>query len=140
MDIRQLSPRYFVSPQITPSDMPALCEAGITHILCNRPDAEVPPSHCAAAIEAAAKAAGLSFATQPLTHQTMVPDVIATNRALGFETDQVVLAYCASGTRSTIAWALGQAGQMTPDAIITAARGGGYDIENMRPVLAHPFA
>lgn len=140
MDIRQLTPRYYVSPQIEPGDMSALKAAGITHILCNRPDAEVPPSHSAATMQAAAKAAGISFAVQPLTHQTMVPDVIATNRALGAETDHVVLAYCASGTRSTIAWALGQAGQMTPDAIIAAARSGGYDIENMRQVLAQPFS
>ena len=140
MDIRQLTPRYFVSPQIEPGDMPALREAGITRILCNRPDVEVPPSQNAVAIEAAAKSAGLSFAVQPLTHQTFVPEVIATNRALGVESDDVVLAYCASGTRSTIAWALGQAGQMTPDAIIDAARAGGYDIENMRQVLGQPFA
>ena len=139
MDIRQLTPRYYVAPQISPGDMGALSEVGITHILCNRPDAEVPPSHSAAAIEAAATAAGLSFALQPLTHQSMVPDVIAANRAMGADTDQVVLAYCASGTRSTIAWALGQAGEMDPDAIISAARSGGYDIENMRQVLAQPF-
>ncbi len=140
MDIRQLTPRYFVSPQIAPDDMPALVAAGITHILCNRPDAEVPPSHSASAIEAAATAAGLGFANQPLTHQTMVPDVIATNRALGADTDQVVLAYCASGTRSTIAWALGQAGTLPSDDIITTARNAGYDIENMRQVLQNPFS
>lgn len=119
--------------------MPALSAVGITHILCNRPDAEVPSSHRATAIEAAAKEAGLSFADQPLTHESMVPDVIATNRALGADTDHVVLAYCASGTRSTIAWALGQAGQMSCDDIITTARNGGYDIENMRQILEHPF-
>lgn len=139
MDIRQLTPRYFVSPQIDPGDMPALSEAGITRILCNRPDAEVPPSHSAAAIEAAATTAGLHFGAQPLTHQTFVPEVIASNRALGVDTGDVVLAYCASGTRSTIAWALGQAGQMTPDDIIATARTAGYDIENMRQVLAQPF-
>ena len=139
MDIRQLTPRYFVGPQIDPGDMPALAEAGITRILCNRPDTEVPPNQSATAIEAAATAAGISFAVQPLTHQTFVPEVIASNRALGVDTGDVVLAYCASGTRSTIAWALGQAGQMTPDDIITTARAAGYDIENMRQVLAEPF-
>ncbi|MFC6643203.1 TIGR01244 family sulfur transferase [Sulfitobacter profundi] len=97
---------------------------GITRILCNRPDAEVPPSHQAAAMREAAEAAGIAFAEQPLTHQTMTPDVIANNRALGVETDDTVLAYCASGTRSTIAWALGQAGEMDSDAIIEAARQG----------------
>lgn len=139
MDIRQITPRYFVSPQIDPSDMDALRSAGITRILCNRPDGEVPPSHQAAAIRAAAEAAGLSFAEQPLTHQTMVPDVIATNRSLGADTDEVVLAYCASGTRSTIAWALGQAGTLPADEIIAAAQSGGYDLSNIRPALDHPF-
>jgi uncharacterized protein (TIGR01244 family) len=139
MDIRQLTPRYFVSPQIAADDIAALAEAGITRILCNRPDAEVPPSHSAAAIRAAAAAAGLSVSEQPLTHQTMVPDVIANNRALGVETGDVVLAYCASGTRSTIAWALGQAGDMDADEIVQTAQAGGYDLAGMRQALAQRF-
>ena len=69
----------------------------------------------------------------------MVPDVIAQNRALGADTQDVVLAYCASGTRSTIAWALGQAGVVDGDAIVAAARNGGYDISNIRPALDAPF-
>ncbi len=139
MDIRQLTPRYFVSPQIAPLDIPALKEAGITRILCNRPDAEVPPSHQSDSIRAAAEAAGLHFAAQPLTHQTMIPDVIAENTAKGLDTDDVVLAYCASGTRSTIAWALAQAGKMPAEHIINTAANAGYDCRNMQQVLKKPF-
>lgn len=135
MDIRQITPRFFAAPQIDPGDMPALATAGFTLILCNRPDAEVPPSHQAAAIKAAAEAAGIAFAQQPLTHQTMTPDVIAHNRALAEAANGKVLAYCASGTRSTIAWALGEAGSRPVDDIIAAARAGGYDLENLRPTL-----
>lgn len=139
MDIRQLTPTYFVSPQISPDDMDALSAAGITVILCNRPDAEVPPSHSAAAIRAAAEAAGLTFAEVPLTHQSMVPEVIAENRAMGADTDGVVLAYCASGTRSTIAWALGQAGTLPAEEIISSAAKGGYDLRNMQQALGQSF-
>ena len=139
MEPRQLAPRYFVSPQIAPEDIPALKSSGITLILCNRPDTEVPPSHQAESIRRAAEAAGLTFAEQPLTHQTMTPEVIARNRALGAETAETVLAYCASGTRSTIAWALGQAGEMEPDDIVDAAREAGYDIANIAPALRQPF-
>ncbi|MGB7243002.1 MAG: TIGR01244 family sulfur transferase [Sulfitobacter sp.] len=135
MDIRQITPHFFAAPQIDPSDMPDLANAGISLIICNRPDAEVPPSHQAAAMEAAATAAGLSFAVQELTHQTMTPDVIAHNRALCATTTGPILAYCASGTRSTIAWALGEAGHRSTDEIITAARSGGYDLEYLRPTL-----
>lgn len=139
MDLRQLTPRFYVSPQISAEDMPAICATGITAIVCNRPDPEVPESHCADAMRTAAEAAGLRFEVQPLTHQSMVPDVIAANRALGAATDDVVLAYCASGTRSCIAWALGAAGSMEPDEIIAAARDAGYDLGNMRAVLSQDF-
>lgn len=135
MDIRQLTPTYFVAPQISCDMMAGLKEAGITCILCNRPDFEVPSSHSAAAIEAAAVAAGLTFVSQPLTHQTMTEEVIAHNCAIGAESGEVVLAYCASGTRSTIAWALGQAGKMSADDILQSVRQGGYDLEQMRPYL-----
>jgi uncharacterized protein (TIGR01244 family) len=139
MNMNQITPRFYAAPQIDPTDMAAIAEAGITLILCNRPDEEVPPSHQHAAIKAAAEAAGLSFAFQPLTHQTMTPDVIAHNREIGVAKDETVLAYCASGTRSTIAWALGQAGQQPADELITAARAGGYDISNMRGVLSATY-
>ena len=140
MELRQLTPRYFVSPQIDPSDMDALKAAGISLILCNRPDAEVPSSHSAAEMQKAAEAAGLRFAVQPLTHQTMVPDVIAANRSLGAETPETTLAYCASGTRSCIAWALGQAGTLPADEIVAAGSAAGYDLSNIRHVLDRPFA
>lgn len=139
MDLRKLTPRYFVSPQISVEDVPAIAAAGITCVLCNRPDEEIPPSHGADAIRTAVEAAGLRFALQPLTHQSMVPDVIAQNRALGADTDDVVLAYCASGTRSCIAWALGQAGTMEANDIVAAGRSGGYDLSNVQHVLGEPF-
>ncbi|KEJ90179.1 TIGR01244 family sulfur transferase [Sulfitobacter donghicola] len=135
MDIRQITPRYFVAPQISPDQMAALKEAGITRILCNRPDEEVPPTLSAAAMQAAALEAGLEFAVQPLTHATMNEEVVAHNRSIGAEQDGVTLAYCASGTRSSIAWALGQAGKQSADDILAATHAAGYDLENIRPYL-----
>ena len=139
MDIRKLSDRYYVSPQISVEDIPNIAAAGVTCIICNRPDVEVPHSHCADAIQEAAEAAGLRFEVVPLTHQSMIPDIIARNRALGADTDDVVLAYCASGTRSCIAWALGQAGTLPADEIVEAARDGGYDLRNIQHALTQPF-
>ena len=59
MNIRQLTPRYNVSPQIDPGDMEDLRDAGITRILCNRPDGEGADQPSFAEIDAAAKAAGI---------------------------------------------------------------------------------
>ena len=82
MELRQVTPRYFVSPQISPEDVATLKDAGFTHVICNRPDEEIPASHHADVIGAAAEAAGLIFVVNPLTHQTMTPDRMALQRLL----------------------------------------------------------
>lgn len=135
MDFRQITDRYFVSPQLDPADMAAVAEAGFTTVICNRPDPEVPATHQAAAMRQAAEAAGLAFHVLPLTHQTFTPENVGRQRAITDEADGRVLAYCASGTRSTIAWALGQAGERDVEEILSAARAGGYDLSGIRPAL-----
>lgn len=133
--MRQITSTYFVSPQLDPSEFPAIAAAGVTTIIDNRPDAEIPPSHQSDAMRKAAEDAGLKFVEMPLTHQTFTPDRIAAQRDAIEQSDGPCLAYCASGTRSTIAWALGQAGRMPTDDIIAAAASAGYDLENIRPTL-----
>ena len=135
MQARQLSPRYQVSPQIAVEDIPAIAAEGITTIICNRPDAEVPPSHQAEAIGTAARAAGLTFEVLELTHQTMTPENVAKQRALIDTADGPVLAYCASGTRCSVVWALGQAGDMATDDILAATANAGYQLDGLRPTL-----
>ncbi|SIT82515.1 TIGR01244 family protein [Yoonia rosea] len=135
MDIRQISPTYAVTPQIAVEDIPAIAEAGFQTIICNRPDAEIPPSHHASVIEAAAKAAGLNFVINEVTHQTLNMDMVAAQKAAMDASSGPTLAYCASGTRSTIVWALGQASEMSADDILSAASAAGYDLGGMRPQL-----
>ena len=135
MDTRQITPRFIAAPQISPLDMPQIAASGVTRVVCNRPDAEVPPDYRAAPMQTAAEAAGLEFFVQPLTHQSMTPEVIARNWALLTGCEGPVLAYCASGTRSTIAWALAAASEMDIDEVLSAARAGGYDLSNLRPAL-----
>lgn len=135
MDIRQITPRYAVSPQIDPEDIAAIKAAGFTTIICNRPDAEISPSHHAAVIAEAATAAGLAFHVLPLTHQTMTPDRVAEQRALIEAATGPVLAYCASGTRSSVVWSLGQAGHLPVDEIMQATSRAGYDLSGLRPQL-----
>ncbi|GIT85574.1 MULTISPECIES: TIGR01244 family sulfur transferase [Roseobacter] len=135
MDIREVTPKFSVAPQISPDQMHDLVAAGFKRVLCNRPDAEVPVSHQAAAMEAAAKQAGLEFFACPLTHVSMTPDIIAKNHDLIDGCDGPVIAYCASGTRSTIAWALAATKSMSVDDVLSAARAAGYELGNLRPTL-----
>jgi uncharacterized protein (TIGR01244 family) len=135
MDIRQISPTYAVSPQIAVTDIPAIAEAGFKTIICNRPDAEVPPSHYSSVMEAAATAAGLDFVINPVTHQTLNMDMVKAQKEGMDHSGGPTLAYCASGTRSSIVWALGQAGEMSADSILAATSAAGYDLGGLRPQL-----
>jgi uncharacterized protein (TIGR01244 family) len=135
MQFRRLSPRYHVSPQIAPEDLPAIAAAGFATVICNRPDTEVPASHQADAIDRAVRAAGLRFEVLELTHQTMTQQNIARQQEIIAASEGPVLAYCASGTRSSVIWALGQAGRMTADDILATTTAAGYQLEGLRPTL-----
>lgn len=132
MDLRQLAPGFFAAPQLEPSDMGALAEQGVTTVICNRPEGEVPPSLQAAAMQLAAEAAGLSFVFNPITMGAMTMDNVEEQAEAIAGSDGAVVAYCASGTRSAIIWALAQAGQMSTDEILAATASGGYQLDGLR--------
>lgn len=132
MEIRQISPSYAVSPQIDPSDLPQIAAAGFKAIICNRPDAEIPPSHQAEAMQIAAQAAGLKFTYIPVTHQGLNMEMVNGQAASMEAAGGAVLAYCASGTRSSIVWSLSQAGKLPTDEIIAATAAAGYELGGMR--------
>ena len=135
MQAREITPRYAVSPQISVEDIPAIAEAGFKLVICNRPDGEVPPSHQAATIRAAAEAAGLAFEELPLTHQTMTPENVARQKALFEGAEGQVLAYCASGTCSSVVWALGHAADLGADEVLAKTAAAGYALDGLRPAL-----
>lgn len=135
MDIREITPRYSVSPQIDPMDLAAIKAAGFTKVICNRPDVENPPSHQSEAMAKAAEAAGIDFFVLPLTHQTMTPENIAAQMQAVESAEGPVLAYCASGTRCSVIWSLGQMGKMPVDEILTTTMRAGYDLSGLRTRL-----
>jgi uncharacterized protein (TIGR01244 family) len=124
-----------VSPQIDPEDLPAIAAAGFTTVINNRPCAEIPPHLQNDAMKSAAEAAGLSFVTLPVTHATLTMATVSAQDDACTAASGPVLAYCASGTRCTIVWALGQAGKMDTDAIVRTAADNGYDLSQMRGQL-----
>ena len=102
-------------------------------VVCNRPDGEIPHELQAAVMRAAVEAAGLAFVDNPVTHPTMTPErIVAQAEAMA---RGPTLAYCASGTRSSILWALAVAPDLGADAAIEAAGRAGYDLAGLRARL-----
>ncbi len=135
MNINQVTKDYAVSGQIVPADLVEIAAAGFTSVICNRPDSEISSDLHAQFIEPEAKRLGLHFVINPISNQGLLMENLRLQAKAIEESNGPVFAYCRSGTRSTICWALVQADRMPVDQIIAAAAHAGYQIENMRPQI-----
>lgn len=134
---RQLTETLYVSPQISVDDIAEARALGVTMVINNRPDDEDAGQPSGAAIEAAAKAAGMGYAAVPVTHGGFAPwQMDGMGAALDEAKDGKVLAYCRSGTRSTLLWALtrARAGD-SYDALAEKAAAAGYDLASVREIM-----
>lgn len=134
---RQLTDSIFVSPQISLADVTQAKALGVTMIINNRPDDEEPGQVSGAQIEAEAQAAGIAYAAVPVTHGGFAPwQLDGMAEALAKAGDGKILAYCRSGTRSTLLWALtrARAGDNC-DTLAETAAAAGYDLAPVRQIM-----
>jgi uncharacterized protein (TIGR01244 family) len=135
-DFRQLTENVLVSPQLALEDIPAAAALGVGLIVNNRPDGEEPSAPQGDEIAAAAAAAGMNYVAIPIGHAGFSePQVNAMIDALE-QAEGPILAYCRSGTRSTLLWALAAAKQgVEPDDIARTAAQAGYDVSPIRAMI-----
>ncbi len=135
-DFKQLSDSFWASPQIDTADVERARAEGFTHIVCNRPDDEAPGQPSAADIAAAAESCGMGFTSVPVGSAGFsLPQVDAMQDALD-KGGGKVLAYCRSGTRSTLLWALAQAkGGADLEDIDRRAAAAGYNTAAIHPTM-----
>jgi len=136
MDIRAITPDYAVSPQIEPQDLPAIKAAGYVTVIDNRPDGEIPPHLHADTMRKAAEALGLTFVANPVIGGAMTMDNVAAQGAAIAASPGPVFAYCASGNRSSVVWALSQAGKRPVDELVGLPARFGYQLDHLRPQIA----
>jgi uncharacterized protein (TIGR01244 family) len=133
---RKINDQIYVSPQIDLDDISEAVRLGVSLIVNNRPEGESDDQIPGAEIAAAARAAGLDYLAIPITHAGFSePQVKAMAEALA-GADGQVLAYCRSGTRSTLLWALAEASRGgDADALTNMAAKAGYDVSPIRPLM-----
>ena len=135
MEIRRLTDDYAVSPQIAPEDAAAIRAAGFVAVICNRPDPEIPPGLHASRVRAAVEAAGMAFIDNPIISGGMTAENVAAQARAMAAAGGPVFAYCASGNRSSVVWALAHAGKHPADDLIGIPARFGYNLEHLRPTL-----
>ena len=90
-----------VAGQLTPEAMAWAASAGFRSVINNRPDFEGGPGQpTSAAIESAARQAGLAYAYLPVASAMQTPEQIAAFAALLASMPRPILAFCRSGARS----------------------------------------
>jgi len=131
-----LAEGLFVSPQISPADVETAKTLGVTLIINNRPDGEEPGQPQSADIAAAAKAAGIAYVEIPVSGMNIGPAHLDAFDAAVNGAEGPVLAFCRSGTRSTVlrSFARARAGE-SADQIISEAAQAGYNIAGQRGAL-----
>ena len=133
---RQLTDEVLVAPQITTDAVAEAARQGVTLVINNRPEGESEDQTPGDMFEAAAQAAGLDYVAIPITHSGFSePQVEAMAEALAGAKGKV-LAYCRSGTRSTLLWSLARAkAGHDPEELAATAAHAGYDLAPIRPLL-----
>lgn len=133
---RQISDTVYASPQIGVEEIAKAQDLGITMIINNRPEGESEDQTPGAQIAAAARDAGMEYVEIPVTHAGFAQNqVVAMAEALERSAGPV-LAYCRSGTRSTLLWALARAkAGEDPEQLSRQAAAAGYDLSPVRQIM-----
>ena len=131
MDLKKITEKTAVSPQITPQDMTAIKEAGFRAIICNRPDGEGVDQPSFEEIEAAAKKVGLAAAYVPVTSGMVRDEDVESFGAALKDLPRPVLAYCRTGTRSATLWSFHESKKRPMHEILAATKAAGYDMNGV---------
>lgn len=137
MSFGQLSPKLFVSPQVGRAEIEAAAAQGIRTLICNRPEGEEPGQPSTEQLRQWAAEAGIEH----FIHQPVVAPQIQLNDAKTFaeavaQSHSPVLAFCRTGTRSSILWALAEAAAgADPQQLLQTAAAAGIDLSTALPRL-----
>ena len=136
MQLKRLNSDLSVSPQIEPSDIEKLAALGYRSIIGNRPDGEAPDQPDWASIKAAATARGMEAVHIPVVASQITDADIDKFRTAMEQSPKPIAAFCRTGTRSALLWALVNAGNLTVDERISIAAAEGYDLTPFREQMA----
>jgi uncharacterized protein (TIGR01244 family) len=131
MMLNKIIDDYVVSDQITEADIETLKAAGFKTIFCNRPDNEEQNQIPVNAIQSKAIESGLNFVHQPVIGGQISQKDIDQFSDYYDESEKPIFAYCRTGTRSSMLWALSESGKRSKDEILTLTSAAGYNLSSL---------
>ena len=135
MEIKALTSRLSVAPQISAADLTTIAQRGFKTVINNRPDGEANDQPLSAELSAAASRLGIEFIEMPVSSSNISEQNVADFGAQLASATVPVLAFCRTGTRCTNLWALNAASSQDVEQIIETAKQAGYDLSKSRARL-----
>ncbi|HCM06182.1 MAG TPA: TIGR01244 family phosphatase [Oceanospirillales bacterium] len=135
MQAHKLTDQLSVSPQIALEDISKLSALGYKSVICNRPDKESDDQPAMLEIETAVKEAGLIWLHQPVISGNITDQNVEDFSKLIETLPKPIFAFCRTGTRCSILWALSQANKMSVDDILDTAAEAGYNLNGQQARL-----
>ncbi len=135
--VKHITDAFAVSGALAPEDFAEIFAMGFKSVISNLPDGETAAYPASGEAAALAELAGLQYRHLPVTKaelfsERFVSDMDEALRKL----PAPVLAHCASGQRSVIAWAAAMARHEPVDQVLTKLKAAGIDLEPLREELA----
>lgn len=133
---RKVTDKFYASPQITTQDIAEAAQLGVSLVVNNRPESESDDQTPGPVIEQAARSAGMDYVAIPVTHAGFSETQVKAMAQALAQSEGPILAYCRSGTRSTLLWSLAEASRgRNPQKLTALAAGAGYDISPVRAMI-----
>ncbi|MGO1461031.1 MAG: TIGR01244 family sulfur transferase [Marinobacter sp.] len=136
MDIRKIDDTLSVAPQIAYADVAEAARLGFRTLVANRPDKEEFGQPAMADIEAAARENGMTWVYMPVESGNISDADVDRFGTMIQDSDKPVLAFCRSGTRCTVLWALNAVRTAPASEVLSKANNAGYDISGLAPRMA----
>lgn len=128
MDIKQVTPEFSISGQITSADLDTLRQQGVEVLICNRPDQEAADQPAFAEIASAAQALGMDAHQVPFASGKLTPE-LTRQFADCLQSGKRTHAFCRTGNRSFTVYAahLASSGS-SRESILSLAASVGIDV------------
>jgi len=128
MIVRQLDDHTWVCGQVAPEEIAVLADQGVTMLVNNRPDGEDPLQPRGCDIERAAQAARIAYRFVPVRYGIGPSEIEGMREAVRAAADGKLLAFCRSGTRSALTWALAKRAEgAASEQVVKQVSDAGFD-------------
>ncbi|URQ64973.1 TIGR01244 family sulfur transferase [SAR86 cluster bacterium] len=132
--MKRIYKNFYAAHQIQAKDIAQLKQEKFEYVLCNRPDNEVQDQPSAEVIKSECLANGIEFLHLPISPGDFNLEVIMETEKV-LKTAKKTLAYCRTGTRSTMLWAFAKTKDLEVDEVLKITDHSGYNFQHLKELL-----